>query len=202
MVRGEEAVATADEKMGEAEGAHGRGEEAPVAGGDALGRWPRPPHGGGGVARPHRGPGRSARGGHGGKRGRPSRWGRMGNNRGGGVEFVCPHLDDRGDAADATPLTSLLLSSSLSSVIAGVDVVGGVTSSVDANLDVVPATKEDVVDVDDDGATVAAVIATPDTTGGDDLVREVIVLELSLSTRYALIVLSLVMNTFCLVLLM
>ena len=25
----------------------GRDEEAPVAGGDALGRWPRPPHGGG-----------------------------------------------------------------------------------------------------------------------------------------------------------
>jgi hypothetical protein len=111
------------------------------------------------------------------------------------VEFVCPHLDDRGDAADATPLTSLLLSSSLSSVIAGVDVVGGVTSSVDADLDVVPATKEDVVDADDDGATVAAVIATPDTMGGDDA-REAIVLALLLLTRRALIVLSLVMNTF------
>jgi hypothetical protein len=76
-----------------------------------------------------------------------------------------------------------------------VDVVGGVTSSVDANLDVVPATKEDVVDAEDDGATVAAVIATPDTTGGDDA-REAIVLALSSSTRRALIVLSLVMNTF------
>ena len=78
MVRGEEAVATADEKMGEAEGGgrradadddDGRDEEAPVAEGDALGRRPRPPHGGGTVARPHRGPGRSSRGGHGGKRG-------------------------------------------------------------------------------------------------------------------------------------
>jgi hypothetical protein len=47
----------------------GRDEEVPVAGGDALGRRPRrPPHGGGTIARPHRGPGRSARGGHGGKR--------------------------------------------------------------------------------------------------------------------------------------
>jgi hypothetical protein len=47
----------------------GRDEEVPVARGDTLGRRPRrPPHGGGTVARPHRGPGRSARGGHGGKR--------------------------------------------------------------------------------------------------------------------------------------
>ena len=75
--------------------------------------------------------------------------------------------------------------------------MGGVTSPVDADLDVVPATKEDVVDADDDGATVAAVIATPDTitTGGDDA-REAIVLALLLLTRRALIVLSLVMNTF------
>jgi hypothetical protein len=79
-------------------------------------------------------------------------------------------------------------SSSSSSAIVEVDVVGGVTSSVDADLDVVPATKEDVVDAEDDGATVAAVIATPDTTGGDDT-REAIVLALSLSTRRALIVL-------------
>ncbi len=57
------------------------------------------------------------------------------------VEFVCPHLDGRGDAADATPLALLLLLlSSSSSAIAEVDVVGGVTSSVDADLDVVPAT--------------------------------------------------------------
>jgi len=78
-----------------------------------------------------------------------------------------------------------------------VDVVGGVTLSVNADLDVVPATKEDVIDADNDGATVAAVIATPDTitTGGDDA-REAIVLALSSSTRHALIVLSLVMNTF------
>ncbi len=125
----------------------------------------------------------------------------MGDDRGGGVEFVRPHLDGRGDAADATPLVPplLLSSSSSSSAIAEVDVVGGVTSSVDANLDAVPATKEDVVDADDDGATVAAVIATPDTTGGDDA-REAIVLALSLSTRRALIVLSPVMIHFFLVL--
>ncbi len=120
------------------------------------------------------------------------------------MEFVRPHLNGRGDAADATPLAppSLLSSSSSSSAITEVDVVGGVTSSVDADLDVVPATKEDIVDADDDGAMVAAVIATPDTTGGDDLAREVIVLELLSSTRYALIVLSLVMNTCFLVLTM
>jgi hypothetical protein len=43
------------------------------------------------------------------------------------VEFVHPHLDGRGDAADATPLapSSLLSSSSSSSAIAEVDVVGG-----------------------------------------------------------------------------
>jgi len=63
------------------------------------------------------------------------------------------------------------------------DVAGGVPSSVDADLDAVPATKaspatkEDVVDAEDDGATVAEVIATPDTTGGDDA-REAIVLAL------------------------
>ena len=108
---------------------------------------------------------------------------------GGVVDFVRPHLDGRGDAADATPLAppSLLLPSSSSSAIAEVDVVGGVTLSVDADLDVVPANKEDVVDADVNGATVAAVIATPDTTGGDDA-REAIVLALSSSTRHALIV--------------
>jgi hypothetical protein len=104
------------------------------------------------------------------------------------VEFVRPHLDGRGDAADATPLAPPLLLSSLSSssssAIAEVDVVGGVTSSVDADLDAVPPTKEDVVDADDDGATVPAVIATPDTTGGDDA-REAIVLALLSSTRRA-----------------
>ena len=113
------------------------------------------------------------------------------------MEFVRPDLDGRDDAADATPLAPplLLLSSLSSSAIAEEDVAGGVPSSVDADLDAVPATKEDVVDADDDGATVAAVIATPDTTGGDDA-REAIVLALSSSTRRALIVLSLVMNTF------
>ena len=67
-------------------------------------------------------------------------------------------------------------------------------SSVDANLDAVPANKEDVVDADNDGATVAVVIATPDTTGGDDA-REAIVLALTLSTQRALTVISIVMNT-------
>ena len=51
----------------------------------------------------------------------------MGDDRGGVVEFVRPHLDGQGDAADATPLApSLFLSSSSSSsVIAELDVVGG-----------------------------------------------------------------------------
>jgi hypothetical protein len=113
------------------------------------------------------------------------------------VEFVRPDLDGRDDAADATPLAPplLLLSSLSSSAIAEEDVTGGVPSSVDADLDAVPATKEDGVDVDDNGATVVAVIATPDTTGGNDA-REAIVLALSSSTRRALIVISLVMNTF------
>jgi len=76
-----------------------------------------------------------------------------------------------------------------------------VSSSVDAELDTVPANKEDVVDADGDGAMVAAVIATPDTTGGEDA-REAIVLALLSSTQCALIVISLVMNTFLLVLMM
>ena len=96
---------------------------------------------------------------------------------------------------DATPLVA---SSSSSSAIAEEDVPGGVPSSIDADLDAVPATKEDVVDADDDRAMVAAVIATTDTTGGDDA-REAIVPALSSSTRCALIVLSLVMNTLFLV---
>jgi len=79
----------------------------------------------------------------------------------------------------------LLLSSSSSSAIAEEDVEGGVPSSVDADLNAVPANKEDVIDTDDDGAMVAAVIAMPDTTGGNDM-REAIVLALLLSTRRAL----------------
>ncbi len=107
------------------------------------------------------------------------------------MEFVRPHLDGRGDAADATPLALLLSSLSSSSAIAEVDVVGGVTSSVDADLDVVPATKEDVVNADDDRATVAAVIATPDTTGGNDA-SEAIVLALSSLTQHALSINSII----------
>jgi len=87
------------------------------------------------------------------------------------------------------------LSSSTSSAIAEEDVAGRVPSSIDTDLDVVPATKEDVVDADNGGATVVAVIATPDTMVGDDA-REAIVLALSSSTRCTLIVLSLVMNLF------
>jgi hypothetical protein len=73
-------------------------------------------------------------------------------------------------------------SSLLSSSIAEEDVAGGVPLSVDVDLDAVPATKEDVVDADNDGATVEAVIATPDTTGGNDE-SEAIVLALLSSTR-------------------
>ena len=71
--------------------------------------------------------------------------------------------------------------------------MGGVPSSADANLDAVSADKEDVINVDNDGAMVAAVIATPDTTGGKDA-REVIVLALLLSTRRILISLLLVIH--------
>ena len=90
-------------------------------------------------------------------------------------------LDGRDDAADATPLVppSLFLSSSSSSTIVEDDIAGGVPSSIDADLNAVPANKEDVINADDDGAMMAAVIATPDETGGDDA-REAIVLALSL----------------------
>ncbi len=74
-------------------------------------------------------------------------------------------------------------------------VAGGAPSSADADLDAVPADKEDVINIDDDGAMVAAVIATPDTMGGNDT-REAIILALSSSTGHALTVISLVMNTF------
>ena len=66
--------------------------------------------------------------------------------------------DDRGDATSLAPL--LLLSSSLSSAIAEENVAGGSPSSANADLDAIPADKEDAVDVDDDRAMVAAVIAT------------------------------------------
>ena len=77
-------------------------------------------------------------------------------------------------------------------------VAGGVPLSANADLDTIPTDKEDVVDVDNNGAMVAAVIATQDTTGGDDK-REVIVLALSLSTRRTLISILLVIHIFCLV---
>ncbi len=117
--------------------------------------------------------------------------------RSGGGRWSLSALDGRDDAADATPLAqpSLLSSLSSSSAFMEEDFAGGVPSSVDAELDAVPANKEDVVDADDDGATVAAVIATLDTTGGDGA-RKAIILALSSSMRRALIVISLVMNTF------
>jgi hypothetical protein len=64
--------------------------------------------------------------------------------RGGGG--ILSTLDGRDNAVDATPLAppSLLsssLSSSSSSAIAEEDAAGGVPSSVDADLDAVPATK-------------------------------------------------------------
>ena len=194
MVRGEEVVATADEKMGEAEGRRGRrrARRRSASGGRGRPRTtaPTPSRGGGRRSTSPGGAGTIRPGGPRGKERTTVEVGANGRRSGGGVvDFVRPHLDGRGDAADATPLAppSLLSSSSSSSAIAEVDVVGGLTSSIDADLDVVPATKEDGVDADDDGATVAAVIATTDTTGGDDA-REVIVLALSSSTRHALIV--------------
>ena len=64
------------------------------------------------------------------------------------------------------------------------DVAGGVPLSDDTDLNAVPTNKEDVVDVDDNGAMVAAVIATPDTMGGNNP-REAIILALSSSTQRA-----------------
>ena len=60
-------------------------------------------------------------------------------------------------------LLLLLLLLLLSSAIPEEDVAGGVSSSADANLNAVLANKEDIVDVDDNGAMAAVVIATPDT---------------------------------------
>ncbi len=74
-----------------------------------------------------------------------------------------------------------LLLSLLSSAIAEEHIAGRVPLSVDADLDAVPTDKEDVVNVDDNRAMVVAVIATPDTTGGDNA-REAVVFELLLST--------------------
>ena len=85
-----------------------------------------------------------------------------------------------GDATSLAP--PLLLSSSSPSAIAEEHIAGGAPCSTNADLNAVPADKEDVVGVDNDKAMVAAVIVTPDTTGGDDA-REVIVLALLSSTR-------------------
>jgi hypothetical protein len=81
------------------------------------------------------------------------------------------------------------------SAIAEEHVTGGAPSSADANLDAVPTDKEDIVNVDDNRAMVAAVIATPNTKGDNDA-REVIVLALLSPAQCILTVISLVMNTF------
>ena len=70
-------------------------------------------------------------------------------------------------------------------------VAGGVPLSADTDLNAVSADKEDVVNVDNDGAMVAAVIAMPDTTGGNDA-REVKILQLLLSMQRTLISILLV----------
>ncbi len=90
-------------------------------------------------------------------------------------------LDGQDDAGDATSLAPPLLLSSSPSAIAEEHVAGGALSSANANLDAVPADKEDVVNVDDNGAMVAVVIAMLDTTG-DDNAREAIVRALLLSS--------------------
>ena len=99
----------------------------------------------------------------------------------GGGERRSSALDGRDDMGDTTSLLPPLLlslssSSSLSSAIAEEHVAGGVPTSADTDLGAIPADKEDVIDVDNDGAMVAAVIATPDITGGNDA-RETTVLD-------------------------
>ncbi len=109
----------------------------------------------------------------------------VGANRGrsGGGRWGSPTLNGQDNTGDATSLTPpLLLSVSLSSsAIAEEHVAGGAPSSADADLDAVPTDKDDVINVDDDGAMVVVVIAMLDTTGGNDA-REAIVLALSSST--------------------
>ena len=105
-------------------------------------------------------------------------------------------LEGQDNVGDATSLAPPLLSSlslSPSSAIVEKHVTGGVPSPANANLDAIPADKEDVINVDDDGAMVVAVIAMPDTTGGNDA-RDVIVLALLLLTRRTLISILLVIH--------
>ena len=70
------------------------------------------------------------------------------------------------------------MSTSSLSAIADEHVAGGAPLSAHADLNAVPADKEDVINVDDNRAMVAAVIATLDTTRGDNA-REAILLALS-----------------------
>ena len=97
-------------------------------------------------------------------------------------------LDGQDGAADAPPLVMtllLLLSLLLSpSAIPEEDIAGGVLSSADTDLDTVPADNEDVVDVDDNGAMVATVIAMPDTMGGDKATEAIILALLPLTRQH------------------
>ena len=99
----------------------------------------------------------------------------------GGGRWGLSILDGQDNAGDATSLAPPLLSLLLSA-IAEKHVAGGVPLSANTDLNAVPADKDDIVNVDGDGTMVAAVIDTPDTTGGDDA-REAIVFALSSSTR-------------------
>ena len=70
MVRGEEeAVVMADGKMGGADGGRGQQRARQRSANGRRGQSRQSPHGGGPITRPHQGPGQSARGGHGGRRG-------------------------------------------------------------------------------------------------------------------------------------
>jgi hypothetical protein len=91
-----------------------------------------------------------------------------------------------------SPPLLLLSLSSLSTIIAEENIAGGVLLSTDANLGAIPFDKEDVNNVDNNGVMVAAVIATPDTMGGN-VARDAIVLALSSLTRRTLISILLVM---------
>jgi hypothetical protein len=173
--------------------------EVPVTGGDALGQRPRqPPHGGdplldltGGRDDLPGGP----RGGGGDNRQGGGKRATIGRGRRG--LSALEGQDDAGDATSLVPplllLLLLLLSLLSSSAITEEHVVGGVPSSADADLDAIPTDKEDVIDIDNNGAMVAAVIATPDTAGGNNA-KEAIVLSLLSSMRRTLISILLVIR--------
>jgi hypothetical protein len=76
--------------MGGVEGGRGRQRARQKSTSGGRGRPRRPPHGGGPIARPHRGPGRSARGGPRGEEGTTVEVGANGRRSGGEVEVVRP----------------------------------------------------------------------------------------------------------------